>query len=176
MYKKHLAAILLLTTVATVHADIPWNGPGPRPPRPTPFEVRGDFRQQVAPLPTRLTIVRDTNAENGTLVVPPKLIAALKPVESPRIAARFPVAMIGLALVGSLIAGAMWLGNLPHSKYLVGVMLPLLGMILVGAAVQAQPAKVETSRGVIETCKVRLSRDAGETNVRLMLPKRVGIK
>ncbi len=164
-----------LVTAQCVRADLPWNGPGPRPPRPMPHDFPPPLPDPVPGPPKaapRLVILHDSNAKTGELILPANLVAGMKPAETPRLASTFPGAIVGLALVGSLIAGGLWLARMPRAKYLLGVMLPLLGLAFIGAAVQAQPAKVEAPRGAIEHGKVRISRDAKATNIRLVLPKR----
>ena len=170
MYSRYFTVTLLIMAFASnVRADIPHVGPGPRPPRPLPMPH--DFRPP--PVAPRLVVSRDSSNTTAQLILPASLVAGLKPAVGPRFAAMAPNILVGLALAGSLIAGALWLARMPRAKYVVASVLPLLGFAQIAAAVQAQPAKLETPRGIVETGKVRISRDANALQIRLILPKQV---
>ena len=169
MYLRMLTAIILiLTSTASLWADLPWNGPGPRPPRPMPH----DF---PPPLPPQLEIAYDSGATTAKLILPAKLIAAITPAESPRVASGLPNALLGLTFAGSLIAAGLWLARQPRAKYVVAFALPLFALTLIAAA-HAQPARLAAPRAIVETGKVRISRDAGASNIRLVLPAKPAAK
>ncbi|MSQ95744.1 MAG: hypothetical protein EXR98_14480 [Gemmataceae bacterium] len=123
----------------------------------------------------KMTVSRDPSAKSVTLILPDNLVTALQPAVLPRVASTGSATMVGLALVGSLVAGGLWLARLPRAKYLVGVMIPLLGLALVNSVVQAQSARLDPPRAVVETGKVRISRGS-PGQIQLILPARAPAK
>jgi hypothetical protein len=156
--------LISMVVAAGASADIPGPGPRPRPPIPLPPAV------EKKPESARLVLFFDNNLTTASLELPARLPVAATPFDGPRMASTLPRAAVGLTLAGSLIVGGLWLVRRTGMKLAIGL-LPL-GIALIGLAVHAQPARLESPRTVIETGKVRISRNAG-ADVQLILPKRV---
>lgn len=151
-----IAAVAVVVITANVQADIPH--PGPRPPRPPRFV---DVPPPPAPpKAVKLTLTRDHYATTGRVILPSTVTASLSPIESPR-AASMP--MVGLAIVGALIACGLWLARVSSARKLAAVAIPLLALVFVSAGVYAQAVRLEAPRDVLEKGKIIITRaDAGE--------------
>ena len=165
MWMRAFWAILLLATFSMVaHADIPGpDGRRARRPQYIPPEI------PPAPAP-KLVISRDNGATTAKLILPKNVLAAVKSNDAPRMASTRPTTVLGLALVGSLIAGGLWLVRVPRAKYVATIV--VLASVMIGTSLHAQPARLEAPRDVLERGKLQISRDASATNIQLILPKK----
>jgi hypothetical protein len=171
MHRMVCVVMLSLLVMPAAWADIPGpdgrRSPRPLPPLPGADGLPNDARPK--PLP-HLLIVQNPNEPSARLVLPANATAARKVEEMRTVqAAGFP--FVGLALVGSLLAGGLWLARMPRAKYLLAAALPV-GAIALAGIVVAQPARPEPGRTVIETMKVRISRASVGSDYQLILPKR----
>jgi len=162
------ASIILLIFASFGWADIPGPGPRPRPGPPVDFRVPPP---EPIPQPVRLVVSFDSSAKFATLVLPPKLSAALQPNESSRVATAQPGAIVGIAFAGSLIGLAVWLVRRPRLKVALGTLGLLASVTFIGLAVHAQPVRLDPPRATVETGKVRISRGLGN-DLQLILPSR----